>query len=100
MVLDQIPEGGVIYEHSHESYTFDPEGAWTLHEETVGVDPDTGRPEALVNSRRLGVLDVAAQLYRPSEICAEAFEHHDDKLCCQRQIASILARASARCASN
>jgi hypothetical protein len=29
MVLDQIPEGGVIYEFSHESYTFDPEGAWT-----------------------------------------------------------------------
>ena len=89
--LDQIPEDGVIYEFSQERYEFDPEGAWVLHEETVATNPDSGRPEAHVNSRRLGVLlDVAAQLYKPEAICKEAFEHHGDKLCCQRQIAAIL----------
>ena len=61
-----------------------------MNEETVGVDPDTGRPEALVNSRRLGMLHATAQLYKPETICKEAFEHHSDRPCCQRQIASIL----------
>ena len=28
MVLDQIPDDGVIYEYSHERYEFDPEGAF------------------------------------------------------------------------
>ena len=93
MVLDQIPEDGVIYEFSNERYTFDPDGAWVVHEEVVATDPDTGRAEAHVNSRRLGALDTAAQLYRPDEICKEAFEDHSDMLCCQRQIASILGEA-------
>ena len=26
MILDQIPDDGVIYEFNHETYTFDPEG--------------------------------------------------------------------------
>ena len=67
-------------------------GAWVVHEETVATDPDSGRAEAHVNSRRLGVLDTAAQLYRPDDICKEAFEQHYDLLCCQRQIASILGK--------
>ena len=60
-----------------------------VHEEIVATDPDTGRAEAHVSSRRLGLLDIAAQLNRPDDICTEAFEQHSDKRCCQRQNASI-----------
>ena len=52
MVLDEIPEDCVIYDHSQETYIFDKEGACIIHEETVGTDPDSGVPEAILNSRR------------------------------------------------
>ena len=55
------------------------------------TDPDTGRPEAHVSNRRLGVqLGASAQLYRPEAMCAEDFRSKDDKLCCPRQIAELL----------
>ncbi len=79
-----------MYEFSQDRYEYGPEGAWILHEEMVAADPDSGRPEAHVNSRRLGMLNVAAQLYKPEANCKKAFEHHGDKLCCPRQIAAVL----------
>ena len=90
LIADQIPSDGVIYEFSQERYEFDPEGSFIIHEETIGVDPDTNIAESHVNTRRMGHLDMREQLYRPDDICEEAFMEADDKLCCQRQIASIL----------
>ena len=42
MVLDEIPDDKVIFEHSQEKYIYHEEGAWIIHEETVGVDPGSG----------------------------------------------------------
>ena len=39
---------GTLLEHSREKYTLDPDGPWSIHEETVGTDPDTRAAEAHV----------------------------------------------------
>ena len=95
LVLDQLPRDGPIYNLGYESYTLDDEGDWAIMEETVGVHPDSGKgevylDEGTVNHRRMGVLDVRHQLYKHEAICKEAFEVHDDKKCCARQIAAVL----------
>ena len=56
MVLDEIPENGVIDEHSQEQHVYGADAPLGIHEETVGVDPDSGKAEAYVNARRFGAL--------------------------------------------
>ena len=91
LVEQQIPANGIIFEVSEETYIFDPDGAFYIFEETIATDPDSGQAEAHVNYRRMGCwVDLSSQLYRPQDLCEEAFEHRDDKLCCQRQIARVL----------
>ena len=72
MVQDDLPLlGGTLSEFSDEKTTLDPDGAWQIHEETVGTDPGTGRAEAhVVLDRGLGVL--RSDLLFPDDICPEA----------------------------
>ena len=89
LVLDQLPKDGPIYDLGYESYTLDEEGTWSIMEETVGTNPDTGAGEAYVNegtapavnSRAMGALDVRQQLYKHEAICKEAFEQHSLMKC-------------------
>ena len=91
----QLPSEGPIYDLGYESFTLDNSGEWNIVEETVVTAPDTGKGEVYidqgdVNSRAMGALDVRLQLAKHEAICDEAFEEHDDKKCCARQIAVIL----------
>ena len=36
-----------LYQVSDEEWSYDAHGTWAIHEETVGVDPDSGKPEAM-----------------------------------------------------
>ncbi|MCP3866237.1 MAG: hypothetical protein GY695_24480, partial [Aestuariibacter sp.] len=90
---EQFPDG-VLQEHSDEVWILDPDGSWKIHEEVVATNPDTGEGEAhVVLDRRTGGRPVAmSQLLEAEAVCDEAWEQHDDKLCCPRQMAAILRR--------
>jgi hypothetical protein len=84
-----------IYEVSDEQWWFDEDGSWAIHEETVGVDPETNEAEAHV------VLDRRNRAPRPlpsgcllfqDAICEEAFVESQDNLRMPRQIAAVLRR--------
>ena len=49
-----------IYEVSKERWEYDAgsDGAWTIHEETVARDPDSGQTEVLLD-RRVGMAPVS-----------------------------------------
>ena len=90
MIEEELPDGA-LYEVSDESWTLDPDGSWKISEETVGTNPDTGNGEShVVLDRRVGARPVFTQFLFAEALCDEAFEEHPDKLCCPRQIASIL----------
>ena len=90
MVEDEL-RLGTLYEHSREKSTFDPDGAWSIHEETVATDPDAGRAGAqVVLDRGLGVL--RSDLLFSDDICLEAYERREEKTCVPRQIAAVLKR--------
>ena len=70
----------------------DTTGNFKISEETVAVNPQTGKGEAYVNAleRSLGaypIRDTSFLLYK--RILQIAFEEHADKLCVPRQIAYI-----------
>ena len=89
MVEAELP--AVLYEQSEETWTLDAAGSWIIHEETVGTHPDTGEAEAhTVLDRPTGALPVLSQFLFSDELCPEAFEDHDDHLCCPRQMAAVL----------
>ncbi len=90
MIEEELPDEA-LYEVSDESWTLDPDGSWKISEETVGTNPDTGNGEShVVLDRRVGARPVFTQFLFAEALCDEAFEEHPDKLCCPRQIASIL----------
>ena len=83
----------VLYEVSDEQWTLDPEGSWRIHEETVGVDPETGAGEAhVVLDRRVRAPEplISNNLLFPHAICEEAYEAAQDNLCAPRQMAALL----------
>ena len=88
MVEAELPEGA-LYKVLDETWTLDPTGNWRISEETVKVTAGVGSVD-IVLDRRLGVRPVYSHFLFPEALCDEAFEDHDDKLCCPRQIASIL----------
>ena len=78
--------------HSQEEYLYDDSGTWTVSEETVVTDPDSGQADShVLLDRRLGTLGSANFLFQDS-FCKEAFENHDDMACVPRQIAPVLKR--------
>ncbi len=80
-----------IFEISDEQWWFDDTGSWGIHEETVGVDPESGVPEAhTILDRRVGTLLTHNNLLFPDAICDEANVMRDDKSCAPRQMAAIL----------
>ncbi len=95
MVESELPDGA-LYEVSDEAWDLDPDGSWLIHEETVGsrrvgTDPDTNLAEShVVLDRRVGARPVFSHFLFSEALCEEAFEEHEDKLCCPRQIASVL----------
>ncbi len=57
----------------------------------VSTDTDGGLANShVVLDRRVGARPVFTQFIFAEALCDEAFEEHPDKLCCPRQIASIL----------
>ncbi len=81
----------VLYEMSDETWTLDGSGSWRIHEEVVATDPDTGTAEAYTFlDRPTGTRPVLANFLFPDALCEEAFEEHDDMLCCPRQMAAVL----------
>ena len=93
MILSHIRGHNQLYEVSDETWTYDAEGSWRISEETVGVDPDTGAPEAhVVLDRRVRSPQplVSNALLFPHAICEEAFAIHDDKMRAPRQMAAVL----------
>lgn len=97
-VLKHIAPGQVLYEVSDERWTYDQSGTWKISEQTVQVrDNDeptvtTRVEEDIILERRVGAKPSLSQLPFPEGLCAEAFEEHDDMLCCPRQIAAVLKR--------
>ena len=91
MVKRQLPEG-TLMEFSREKWTYDDTGAWLIHEETIGVDPDTNQAEAhVILDRRGGAApSVCCDLPYARDIHPEAFKASDQKDCCPRQIAAVL----------
>ncbi len=87
-VQKQLPE--ILYEHSEEVWTLDPEGPWAIHEETTGFDEELNLVSTTVLDRRTGALPTFSQFLFQDALCPEAFEEVDDKLCCPRQIAAVL----------
>jgi hypothetical protein len=87
MVQDELPDGA-LYEVSDETWTVDPTGNWRISEETVRIDRGVGDVD-IVLDRRLGARPVFSQLLFAEALCEEAYEDHDDKLCCPRQMAAI-----------
>ena len=78
---------------SRETWEYDDasDGAWTIHEETVARDPDSGEMVVALD-RRVGTAPLSAsELPFAEHLCAEAFESHDDHLCVPRQVAALLA---------
>ena len=91
MVEDELPLG-TLMEHSEEKYTLDRNGAWAIHEETVGPDPvGEGATCTVILSRRLGTLEWS-DLLMCEHFCAEAYERRGDMSCVPGQIAAVLKR--------
>ena len=97
IVLSQIAPGQVLYEVSNERWFFDESGTWKISEQSVEVD-DSGEPivttrvEEDILERRVGVRPSLSQLPYVEGLCKEAFEGHEDMLCCPRQMAAVLRR--------
>lgn len=81
-----------IYEASDEAWWFDDDGSWAVNEETVGVDPDTGKGEAhaILDRRVRGAPLGTTGLPFADCICEEAYAEAQDNLCAPRQMARIL----------
>ena len=92
MVRAQLDLTQPLYEVSKETWSFDEtsDGALTIHEETVGIDPDSG--EAVVAlDRRVGTAPLSvSDLPFADQLCPQAFEDRDDHACVPRQIAALL----------
>ena len=88
LVQKQLP--AILYEHSEEVWTLDPEGPWAIHEETTGFDEELNLVSTTVLDRRTGALPTFSQFLFHDALCPEAFEEVEDKLCCPRQIAAVL----------
>jgi hypothetical protein len=83
----------VLNEFYDETWEVDETGSWLIHEETVGVNPETGKAEAhVIMDRRMRAPEplVSNSILFQHAICDEAFVNVDDNQCAQRQIASIL----------
>ena len=92
MITDDLPLSGVIHEVSKETWTYDKTGSWLISEETVKYNAEEGETQdTVVLQRRMrgGPCAISRFLY-PEALCKEAFEEHDDHLCCPRQIAAVL----------
>ena len=82
---------GPIYEASDEKWEYDDAGSWFVHEETTGVDPETGVGEShVILDRRVRGFPACSTLLFPDQVCEEAYRIADDKMCAPRQIAAIL----------
>ena len=104
LVLSQLPQEGPIYNLGYESYILDEDGAWSMMEETVATNPDTGRGEAhvnegTVNDRAMGALDIHHHLYKHDAICKEAFQDHNDKKSARGKSQRSWALTSTKCAT-
>ncbi len=89
LVTRDLP--AVLYEYSEEVWTLDPRGAWQIHEETVGIFPGLDEAAAItILDRPTGAHPIFAQFLFPDAICPEAYEEHEDKMCCPRQMALVL----------
>ena len=87
----QLSNAEPIYEASDEKWFYDDAGSWAIHEETTGVDPDTGEAEShVILDRRVQGEPGCSTLLFPDQVCEEAFKASDDKLCAPRQMAAIL----------
>ena len=84
---EHVGEGGVIAEYSEERVTLREGAEWGIVEMTTTANT-LGDPE--VRERRLGVHPGSvSMLVFPEAICASAFEDHNDKHCCIRQLAEV-----------
>ena len=83
--IKQIVQGQLdltrpLYEVSKETWEYDAasDGAWVIHEETVGRDLDTGEVVVALG-RRVGRPPLSpSELPFAEHLCAAAFEDHDD----------------------
>ena len=92
-VAAAIQKDQPLIEVSDEQWFFDDAGSWGVHEETVGVDPETGTPEAhTILDRRTRAPEplVSNTLLYQEALCEEAFVAANDKLCGPRQMAALL----------
>ena len=88
IVQGQLDLARPLYEVSRETWEYD-DGAWIIHEETVGRDPDSGEMVVALD-RRVGAAPLSpSELPFAEHLCAEAFESHDDHLCVPRQVAAL-----------
>jgi hypothetical protein len=90
MVEQELP--AVLYEVSEETWTLDPDGSWRIHEETVGTNAAGFAEAETVLDRPTGARPVFGNFLFPEALCDEAFEEHDDMLCCPRQMAAVLKK--------
>ena len=90
MVEQELPD--VLYEVSDETWTLDPAGSWRIHEETVGTNAAGDVEAETVLDRPTGARPVFGNFLFPEALCDEAFEEHDDMLCCPRQMAAVLKK--------
>ena len=78
-----VPTDKPLYQVSDEEWWYDPHGTWAIHEETVGVDPDSGKPEAhVILDRRTRAPEalVSNTLLYPEALCEEALDRKSTRL--------------------
>ncbi len=92
IILRQLDITAPLYRVSDETWWYDPEGSWGVHEETVGVDQDDGTPEehVILDRRVRGKPLLYDGFLFSHAICEEAFEEKNDNLCAPRQMAALL----------
>ena len=91
-VQKTLKNRGSLFQVSDEEWSYDSHGSWGIHEETVGVDPETGEAEAhVILDRRVGAMpSISNNVLFQDAICPEAFEERTDNLCAPRQMAALL----------
>jgi len=89
LVTKELPD--ILYEQSDEVWTLDTTGSWSIHEETVGIFPGIEEAAAItVLDRPTGAQPVFSQFLFSDDLCPEAYEEQEDKMCCPRQMAIVL----------
>ena len=61
MVLTRVPNNGVIYEQSRETYHVDEHGIWNISEESVHTNAAGRGTTELVMDRRVGAIPINSQ---------------------------------------